>query len=405
MFNRNKIESSNTCPNKVFIRLKSSEKVVIDDSMKILLRVLYCLGIDAFGSSYQPCLIFKVFKYLYPLYACIVILLVTTMSLHHVSIDSSMFKTNVTYSIICWLSLFLWHVVYRRKKSLQDINKKFGELRKFSKEMLSYNLPKSCFIRSLLIINFCLIFLSSFTIFFESKYLDHNCLIMSYHKLKKCGLVGKLYLFIFSSSVSFVASSFTNLISILYCVMCYRCSVMLIRFRKRMKSIQNSMEYYKLQNKLGREYLELIQLIRKVQSLLSLPSLLILIISFMQAFISLARIMLNSSEELISFIILEHICVHIPTGIFTFVIPAYGSQITREMNKNKMSFHRMSEFIVFKHDDRASLKNLELLETLYKVTPVTFSAYEMVQFSGSTILAALGTLLTYGLLVLNINAK
>lgn len=95
--------------------------------------------------------------------------------------------------------------------------------------------------------------------------------------------------------------------------------------------------------------------------------------------------------------------MHIPAGIFTFVIPAYGSQVTSEMNKNKLLFHRIAECIVFKHDNRANLKNLEVLETLYNVTPVAFSTYEIVTFSGSSILAALGTFLTYGLLVVNLN--
>lgn len=404
MLSSNKVESSNTCPKKVFVRLKSNENILIDDSMKILLRMLSCLGIDAFGSTYQPCLVFKAFKYFYPLYACIVNLLSISMFLYHVSIDKSMVKTNVAYSVICCLSLFLWHVVYRKKQSLQDINKKFEDLRKSSKEILMHNFPKTCVIRSLLIINFSLIFVNSILILLDSKYKDLVCAVLSYHKWTKCGLYGKLYIFILTSSLNFTTSSFTNIISILYCFLCYRCSVILIQFRKRMESIQNSMQYYKLQNKLGREYLELVQFIRKVQSLLSLPSLLILIISFMQAFISLARIMLNP-RELNSFLLAEHVCVHIPTGIFTFLIPAYGSQITREMNKNKLLFHRISESIVFKHDNRASLKNLEVLEMLYKVTPVIFSAYEMVQFSGSTILAALGTLLTYGLLILNLNTK
>lgn len=102
--------------------------------------------------------------------------------------------------------------------------------------------------------------------------------------------------------------------------------------------------------------------------------------------------MLNSSGELPSFLILERICLHIPTGIFKFVIPVCGSQITREMNKNKLLFHRIAECIVFKNDNRVNLKNLEVLETLYNVTPVEFSACAIVTFSGSIILCFTGNL-------------
>ena len=387
---------------KVYLKWNSKEKTFRGDSLKILLRVLCLLGINVYESSNSTYLNFKIVSYFYPLYAHAFILYVTTVFLTHLMFDSSLFKTNVTQETLCCLSVLLWHVLYKRRKSLKDICKTFERLGIFSKKIL-YDSPRPYLIKSLMIMNFVFNLTCSVFVLTESKITDLYCVVFSYHKRTKCTEAFiKLIMFIIAVSFNFLASSFTNIISILYCALCYRCSVTLICFRNCLQKIQNSMDYFKLQNKLVRDYMELIHVIRIVQSVLSLPSLLILMISFMQAFIFLAKFMLGPARELTLFFLLEQICLHMSTGVFAFLVPFCCSQITRQMEKNKIAFHRICECIVFRHDMIATADNLKVLKTLYKISPITFSAYGMVKFSFSTVLAILGTLLTYGLLILNI---
>lgn len=190
----------------------------------------------------------------------------------------------------------------------------------------------------------------------------------------------------------------------MYCSLCYRCTALLRKYRDRIQKIDFSKENCLFLRNLASEYQNLHDAVIILQNAFSLSSLLALIVAFVEAFIVLARFLLYSKEEVSLFYMIEHLCVNIPAASFAFVMPAYAAQVSREMIQNKATFNKMYENIIFYTFNNTNPENSRVLYILKRIKPVQLSGWEMVEFKGGTIPAVLGTLITYGLLILNLDS-
>lgn len=161
-----------------------------------------------------------------------------------------------------------------------------------------------------------------------------------------------------------------------------------------------------LRSDLIKDYADLRIITDRVQDVFSLPSFFTIMACFMHAFILLSEIIADPAENIRSnYIIICIICIQLPSGCFALLIPACAAQVSREAKRNTISFHRLHEQMSFHPQRTASKENFSVIGIMKQTPSVKLSAWDMINFSGSTIPAVLGTLLTYGLLILNLNTS
>lgn len=368
------------------------------DNLHVLFILLCWLGINI--STEREGL--KICKFLYPILAHLAIIDVIAIYIVHFSFTFEDFKLNLAHATLYIISLALWYAMYKRRESLKEI---FPALMKISKTS-SLSGCKYYILHIALSLNFLFIIIfGSILIYFMNRTEDANffCSLMSYHIWEVCEPteVGRIYIFVQNLLLTILSPLFSNVVAILYTCLCYRCSLLLSRYRSRIEMIISQEKYCTVTPKLGRMYLDIAKVIDEVQNVFSLPALFSYIITFMQSFIVFVRLLLNAKEGQSYLLISEHLCLHIPSCIFTLLIPFYATQVAIEMKKITNLFHRLYENMTLK-SHICTTENLFIGEILKKSIPVTLSAWEMIEFSDNIVLTAVGTFLTYALLILNI---
>lgn len=373
-------------------------------SIRLLLKILSILGISVFHTSESGSFVSKILQFAYPFYVHGSLIIIILIFANHIYHTTKTVKTNVAHMSICVLSVVLWHIVYGKRKYLKSI---FKGLTEMSEKLKTNKYQTFIIVKILLLVNMAVTVVCALIYVIGLNDGNSSCVVFSLYKWKSCQktFFGRMYIFLVSLSIHVLSSSFTNLISLFYCVLCYQCSYLLKEFRKTFKKKINRTTYYIPLTKLATEYFDLYQIIYKIQSTLSLPSLLILTICFMKGFISLSRIMINPTQELRLFFLIQHTCLHIPTGMFCFAVPAFAAHVTLQMASNKALFRQILNKILIYPEKEQNFRNLRILKTLKRMPPITFSAWDMVEFSGTTIPSVFGTFLVYSLLVLSINIK
>lgn len=372
------------------------------DSTEVIFKFLKYFGIHIVKSSNHYPLITKLSMYIYPLYAYISLIIIITMFTSHMLNSMANAKTNVAYDIINILSVILWHALYKKKNTLRCIYQKISKASYYNSIS---NMPKHYIIKILLLLNFILIITCASMHVIGLSEADYFCQVFSYHIWVKCkdGFLNKLYIFINAIVMHFMASTFINVIAFLYCILCYRCSLLLSKYKYHFRKAVLLKSYNNLEVEMVQEYFSVIKLIENIEYVFSLPSLLLLMISFMQAFVSLARFMVNSRREFTYFFMVEHICLHFPTGVFTFLIPVCAAQVKNEMEKNNALFNKIYESLLLHPENLVNKRYILIMKLLKNKPPVTLTAWNMVEFDGSTLPVIIGNFLTYGLLILNLN--
>lgn len=382
-------------------RHKHSNKI---DSFQVLFNALSYVGVHAL--EVKPLnLSSRLVRYIYPLLANIFIVDFTITVILSLSYSSRGWQITLAYLILSLLTLALWHIMYRKKPLLARI---FIDLKKVSEDFSVSDVPRQIFIKIYVVVNFMLslIFVClALYMLYTSEQTNLYCVVLSYNIWQKCERTFPctMILFLKTTEISFVTPIFSNLVSFMYCCLCYRSSALLVQYKRTVEDIISSKTYYKLDTKLESKYHELKGIIDKIQNAFSLPIMIAFSVSFMQAFVLFARFLLHTERELQLMLMIEHICLHFPSGILTFFTAAFAAQVSTQMKRNQAAFQRIYENETFRPVARISSKNLCVIMNLRDSLPLTLSAGDIIEFSGSIVPSVLGSLLTYGLLVLNVN--
>lgn len=369
----------------------------------MLLNIFHLIGICKEDSSGGLCNRARHFmKFIYPLFTIITLLDGIIMFAVHTSFDPSDPQTGIAYIVSCAITLAAWHALYKKGQLLNQI---FTSLQDVSQRRLKPSKLRSFFLNVILWLN--LIAACGFPLFFliGSSEADHYCRVFLYYTLEGCSpsLAIRLFFFIKALSASIASSLFCTVISIIYCFLCNRCSVLLKDYRRRMQRIAFLNGFRKkLNSDFGKDYHDLIRIIHCIQSVFYCASFLIFLVSFMQAFTVLALLILYNDEHMSLFYIMENFCLHFSSGTFAFLIPFFSAQVFAEMKRNWIAFQKLYSRVIFESgEDVVTSERLDVLNSLKQISPFKLSAWGLIDFSGGTVLAVLGTLLTYGLLVLS----
>lgn len=372
------------------------------DSLLIILTFFRWTGIVTSVDSGSCNMFKKCMQYFYPIVSVLTVVDVIIMASVHVSYDPSKPQAIISYALLTTHSVVVWYALRRTGDSFNDI----------VQAMIDFKRPyvrlskKNVVLKIILFLNFMNdFFLSALGISNQSQ-IERYCKRFTYHVMEKCENTYSniVYFFLKHIFLIIVSSSFCNAIAIAYCYLCYRCYVLLSSYRKHVQRLASMDTKYLLKTELGNDYRKLRKIVNDIQLGFSLPSLIVLIISFLQAFGFLALLVLQPSKLSSVFLVFETICVRVSTGIFALLIPCFSVQIFLETRRNKDTFNEVYADIVFHSSDHTSPENLHVLYVLKEMEPIKFSASGMVEFTGGTMLAILGTLLTYGLLILNVNS-
>lgn len=385
--------------NKNKIRQKKSKTC---DSIEILFRTLIWLGIIKAGNSESLISIKNFLQFAYPFLTHLITLDIAFVCIIQIKNNDTKEQVIGSYVFLTILSLLVWYAMRKKSKTLKIL---FHTLRNMSEDHKVCNKPRASILIFLFLFNILLLFCYSSSFILLPSEIDYMCKFYFYGIEKMClqTLPNQIYIFLKAFFVR-MPVFFNNAIAFVYCCLCYRCTALLRTYRECIQKIDFSKEDTLFLRNLALKYRNLHNAVIVLQDAFSLPSLLALTVAFVEAFIVLARFLIYPGEEVELFYMIEHLCVNIPAASFAFVIPTYAAQVSREMFQNKATFHKMYEDIIFYSMDNINPQNLRVLSILKRIKPVQLSGWEMVEFTGSTIPAVLGTLITYGLLILNLDA-
>lgn len=367
------------------------------DSLQILAQNLQWFGIIAPENS---SLAMKFIRFAFPIFAHIMAIDFVIICIIHLRLTDENLQLSLANVFVVILSLLVWHSINIKDKSLIKVIKLFQKVSKYYKKS---DYPSRWFLKIMLIINVIIIFPFSFLFFIYTDEAYFACNIYFYHSEEICkenSLNTQLYIFGKNLLIYLISSVFNNVVAFVYCCFCYRCSVLLCSYRNHVKQIRISKRYNLLQPDLGADYMILRDIVTSVDNIFSVPSLLLLIVAFSQAFIMLARF-LFFYDELTLIYIVEKISLRLPLATFAFLIPACAARVAKEMFQIKIEFERLYGTILFDSDRQRLSEKLKILSLLKDMDPIQLSAWGIIDLEGSTIPATLGTLITYGLLIMS----
>ncbi|GFR28344.1 uncharacterized protein TNCT_393261 [Trichonephila clavata] len=195
--------------------------------------------------------------------------------------------------------------------------------------------------------------------------------------------------------------SMTNVVVLTYCICCLICSVSLQKLSWDIQKCPPMEFSTKVQIGFLKNRYHIITVLEEIQAVFSKTSLVICIGNFMSCFSNLGEVLFYSPKT--AFLTaLEVLFISTSTLVSLLSIFYCAGRIPLEMNafskRIQMQFEKRALSGVI--EENPTVERLLLQEKTF-----VFSACEMIHFTRSGILTILGTILTYGLLVLSVDLK
>lgn len=366
------------------------------------LSTFYWLGILSPESSKSCFSLKKCIRFIYPLLDLLIAIHMVAVTIVYLRSTSGYAQITLTYVFIKLLSLTVWCLLRTKSESLKNI---FEILQKLSESYKVCHKPRSGFAKTMLTLNVLLIIMYC-AIFYLVLHTSHGnalCTMFFYFNGQFCRPIFAYKILVFANFffVTMGISFFSYVVAFLYCSLCYRCFILIRNYKKCIERIELSQEYHSMLSKLVTDYHTLTDIVNCVQSTFSWPSLLVFIVSFCEAFLVLGDFLLYRTAFMSFYPVMEHACVHMPTAIFAFLMPAYAAQVSIEMVRTKAALYSLYESVIFNSNKHARSENLRVLKILMHAWPLQLSGGGLIAYTRSTVSAALGAILTYGLLILS----
>lgn len=360
--------------------------------------ILQWLGITIHDNSYKetPACLTRLYHFSFRFITHIALLDVIVMYIMHASINKVTITEGLAYMFGNALTLSIWYSMYIKRSCVRIL---FHHLEQLS----NGEAPNRNWIKTFLSILIMLVFLHPILVLIFLKTSKGNsefCQFYYYHIFDEClfTVSGYVYIFLKTTLISFLCPLFNNVCSVLYCTLCYHCCILLKNYRRKVERIILNQSYSLLHPDFCNQYFKITAVVRKIQEVFSFVSFAVFSFNFISAFLLLSTFL--KGENFPRLMIAEYVCSVIPCGILLILVPGYASQIVIEMRRNRAMFSQLYENMAFHPTVQAT--NLRVAEILMNALPISLSAWEMIDFNSNILPAVIGTLLTYGLLILNI---
>lgn len=193
---------------------------------------------------------------------------------------------------------------------------------------------------------------------------------------------------------------FPGLVTLLYSTVCFRVC-------QKLRLYRESFSKFKQETVLSnscfilRSYLQFIDFIGEIETVFTTVSFFLVVTNSLSVFTILATTFYYAERHVTPPTRAESFFTFITAGLYLIVNISFAAQVTVEVRKNSTLFHLLLEH--WKCNKKVLCAEFVVLAEAIKERPVVqLSGCEMFYFKRNSILAVFGTLLTYGLLILQL---
>lgn len=306
------------------------------------------------------------------------------------------------------ISLALWHILHYRRKSLKILIERMRSISdgvyvisSFEKSVVDLAVVFSLFI---LPITYSIV--STYLMIANDPYAYHAFYT---YGLEERNVTTSVYGYFFAKvlSTSLLDPIFVSCVTFVYCLLCHRSWRLLSEYRKRLVKLLKSRNEPSTESlhRMVSDYGRICHVLGKLQCIFSLPTFLMTIVDSMSSFTILASALLYSPEEYTGPVIAENVFIFVTSAWLLMATISCAARIPIEMVKVRNCFQRLQEKVLVLNNHRADKSNVRLLQYLKERPLIVLSGCEIIYFTRVTILSALGTLFTYGLLIIQLKGE
>ncbi|KAG8183274.1 hypothetical protein JTE90_006468 [Oedothorax gibbosus] len=357
-----------------------------------IMKYLYYTGIlistmeTKIGIYYQYC------RFWFP--ALVHIALLANTALLTIESFSGVYGMHVVVACECVniLSVALWHCTYRVKHELIEM---LVKLQKICSLTLGFRLGKI----EVLVTNAALVIFSITPTAFSLMFLcfERDTSTDTFwtfgYKLGYFNHWGKLIIFVNVNLYVSLQVVFPGLVTCVYCSCCHR-------FSKLITCCNNNLEIKVeacIKQKVS-QYIEILNGIELLQRTFSKPIFLLVSMHVIHMFALLAYFLTFTKDQFTGVVIGESVVITSTSSLSICAVVLFAARIPESIHEVKQRYQLFQENMVFKSSQRD-----EIIQLAIDREVVVMSAGGFVQFQKSFILSVFGALLTYGLLILQLN--
>ncbi|GFU05883.1 uncharacterized protein NPIL_273781 [Nephila pilipes] len=400
VWNRDKTRSSKLCCKSKDLRSSSSYGMI--------LRVLSCTGINLFEEQAKKSrdFAFRIFGMCFTLFLHLSSIDYWIMS--YFNLKSNWHEYQVVLSLVFSnnASLLLWHVLYRKRRYLRILLEKMEAI---CDSHLVVSLFEKTLINCIILFGIFIVPLtySSISVYLmnQNDTSDYYSFFTYGRKVSNFTTCLNAYLFTKSLMTSLLEPIFTSCVTFIYCLLCYRSCRLLVEFRKRIVNLlsSGSKPSREVLKQLIVDYGRLCRVLERLQCVFSLPSFLLTIVDVMSSFTILASSLLYTPEEITGPMIAENAFTLMTSAMLIIALIAFAAQIPVTMSTIRMCLQKIQEKrVVTECQGTLEDSRFRLLQILKERPLVILSGCDIIYFTRITIVTVLGTLLTYGLLIIQL---
>ncbi|GBM30991.1 hypothetical protein AVEN_69232-1 [Araneus ventricosus] len=203
--------------------------------------------------------------------------------------------------------------------------------------------------------------------------------------------------------MNFLFHTFANLLTLLYCDLCCHCCVLLRNLTKEITECSPEAFTYPKQIALLKKRKRIMGYLEDMQNYFSSITFLICVANFVICFSSLASYLWNSATISNVFAKVDVFYTTFNCLIVLSAIFLVAGQVPVEAENFVDAFRKKLECRLF-HESSPEV-NVPIQEWLFVKPDFVLSGCKMINYKRSSILTAFGTILTYGLLIVNMEVR
>lgn len=368
---------------------------------RYLLLVLKCLGIDIFESNIRWNLCSRIFKFLMPVFFNIIFIERTANVIIMIIIKPDALKLYLSFLVKYVLNIVLWFIVYYKKKEIRKLLSKLHE--RFDIVLMSEYRQRKChylYISRFITLLICLLPII-FGVASTITQLRSPNFRLYIWKADKNSFGVIVFLFLRAVSVSLQRDTFCGAVCLIYSLVCWRTTLCLLHYRKLFEKLLSDKEFMLVSENIFSRYILILNSTEDIDICFSFPIFVVTLINGVGLFSLLIYSFLN--PEITPYTILRIIVIFITCTLFLLVTVFLSSQVPLEIKTNVNVLCRLHEEITqnppnFPIDHH----QIKLLRAITKRPIIILTGCDIIYFNRNVILVILGTLFTYGLLIINL---
>ena len=300
--------------------------------------------------------------------------------------------------------LMLWHSLRKKKNEIACL---LSQIHRLNRLLFEKNdkLKKTCFylyVKVLFIVLCLLPFVYSFGEMYTMLYFP--AIIFYLWSLDKNAMKTKVSLYTRAFFSSAFRYTFCGLVCIFYCTICWEIRQFFLKYRKVFKHILKTNLNSNIIGNNFSVYVYILDLVESFDDIFSHIVFIMVIINSVSVFSLMAICFQVSSNGsgMPPFLILEVSTVLATSATYLTLIITSAAQITIEINQNitflTKVYQKLKQHHFLNHEMN---RNQKLLKRIKNRPVIVLSGCHIIYFSRNLIITIIGTLITYGLLIIN----